>query len=230
VPRRLAHAAGPAASHLGENPTPRSWRNAGTLVGEEAGAAADSGGPGLALALLRGARVAGVDQMAARQPAAAVRLRSQLWLGRGGRRRVPDAAPGESEVWPWRSTPLPALLELVLAAAGNPQERPRTAAVDGRGASGTSTLAARLSALAPASTVVHTDDLAWHEPLLGSGYLWPTTCCAPCTRGRALAYRPPQWERRGRNGVIAVPAGLDVVLVEGPGASQREHADCVRRC
>ena len=135
--------------------------------------------------------------------------------------------PGEPEAGPWRPAPLPALLDLVLGAAGSPRDRPRIVAVDGRGASGTSTLAARLGALAPASAVVHTDDLAWHEPLFGWGHLLAEDVLGPLRDGRALSYRPPQWERRGRTGVIAVPAGLDVVLVEGTGASQREHADLV---
>ena len=48
----------------------------------------------------------------------------------------------------------------------------------------------------------------------------------PLREGRSLSYRPPQWAQRGRDGVIAVPAGLHVV-VKGTGASQREHADLV---
>jgi len=141
---------------------------------------------------------------------------------------VPLTLPaGEPEAGSWRPTPLAALLELVLAAAGHPQGRPRIVAVDGRGASGRSTLAARVSALAPASAVVHTDDLAWHEPLFGWGQLLADVVLRPLHEGRALAYRPPQWKRRGRNRVIAVPAGLDVVIVEGTGASQREHADLI---
>ena len=134
---------------------------------------------------------------------------------------------GEPEAGPWRPVPLTALLELVLTAAGDPRGRPRVIAVDGRGASGKSTLAARLCALAPASAVVHTDDLAWHEPLFGWGHLLADDVLRPLREGRALSYRPPQWERRGRSGIIAVPAGLDVVLVEGTGASHREHADLV---
>lgn len=134
---------------------------------------------------------------------------------------------GEPEAGPWRPVPLTALLELVLTAAGDPRGRPRVIAVDGRGASGKSTLAARLCALAPASAVVHTDDLAWHEPLFAWGHLLADDVLRPLHEGRALSYRPPQWERRGRDGVIAVPAGSDVVIVEGTGASHREHADLI---
>ncbi|WP_448616355.1 hypothetical protein [Modestobacter sp. URMC 112] len=94
--------------------------------------------------------------------------------------------PGEPEAGPWRPAPLPALLDLVLTAAGNPEDRPRIVAVDGRGASGKSTLAARLGALVPASAVVHTDDLAWHEPLFGWGHLLADDVLRPLREGRAL--------------------------------------------
>ncbi|MBM7806184.1 hypothetical protein JOD57_002021 [Geodermatophilus bullaregiensis] len=140
---------------------------------------------------------------------------------------TPTLPAGEPEAGPWRPVPVPALLDLVLAAAGDPRGRPRIVAVDGRGASGTSTLAARLSALAPASAVVHTDDLAWHEPLFAWGHLLADGVLRPLHEGRGLSYRPPQWDRRGRDGVVAVPPGSDLVIVEGTGASHREHADLV---
>jgi hypothetical protein len=73
---------------------------------------------------------------------------------------------GEPAAGPWRGAGRRAA-GIVLAAAGDPAGRPRIVAVDGRGASGTSTLAARLHRQAPASAVVHTDDVAWHEPLHG---------------------------------------------------------------
>lgn len=119
------------------------------------------------------------------------------------------------------------LLDLVLASAGSPAGRPRIIAIDGRAASGTSTLAERLRLLAPRSAVVHTDDLAWHEPLFDWGHLLADDVLRPLHRGAGVCYRPPQWVRRGREGAIAVPAGLDVVLVEGTGASQRAYVDLV---
>ena len=135
--------------------------------------------------------------------------------------------PGEPEAGPWERVTMQALLNMVLAAAGSPSGRPRIVAIDGRGASGKSTLWARLQALAPASTVVHTDDLAWHEPLFAWGPLLAEGILRPLHPGQALSYRPPQWERRGRAGSIVVPADSDVVFVEGTGASQREHAELV---
>lgn len=135
--------------------------------------------------------------------------------------------PGEPQAGPWNRVTVQALLRRVLAAAGSPPGRPRIVAIDGRGASGKSTLAARLHALAAASAVVHTDDMAWHEPLFGWGHLLADDVLRPLHQGRALSYRPPQWEQRGRAGAIVIPAGTDIVFVEGTGASQREHTDLI---
>ncbi len=93
---------------------------------------------------------------------------------------------GEPEPGSWRTVPLPELLRLVLCAAGQPHGRPRIIAVDGRGASGKSTLADQLHALAPGSAVVHTDDLAWHEPLFGWGHLLADGVLRPLQAGRGV--------------------------------------------
>lgn len=37
-----------------------------------------------------------------------------------------------------------------------------------------------------------------------------------------MSYRPPGWIERERPGAIVVPAGLDLVVVEGVGAGRRE--------
>lgn len=135
--------------------------------------------------------------------------------------------PGEPDAGPWRVVTLDDLLRLVRAAAGRPVGRPAIVAVDGRSASGKSTLAARLHAHTPSSAVVHTDDLAWHEPLFGWGHLLADDVLAPLRAGRPVAFTPPQWRSRGRDGGVVVPAGLDQVIVEGVGASHREHAPLV---
>ena len=132
--------------------------------------------------------------------------------------------PGEPAAGPWRRVTVTELLGLVLATAGEPSGRPWVVAVDGRGASGKSTLARRLCAASPRSTVVHTDDLAWHEPFFGWGHLLGALL-EGVRRGDDVAYQPPQWRQRGRDGVITVPPGLDMVIVEGTGASQ--HPDLV---
>ncbi|MBC7292137.1 MAG: hypothetical protein H5T83_12490 [Actinotalea sp.] len=105
--------------------------------------------------------------------------------------------------------------------------RPRVVAVDGRSASGKSTLAARLHRAVPRSVVVSTDDLAWHEPLFGWGRLLADDVLRPLREGRAVSFRPPQWVARGRDGGIEVPTDLDLVVVEGNGASPAEHPGLV---
>lgn len=135
--------------------------------------------------------------------------------------------PGEPAVADWRVVRVDALVELLASRVGAVRGRPRIVAVDGRSASGKSTLASRLHRAVPRSAVVTTDDLAWHEPLYAWGDLLADGVLRPLREGRALAYRPPQWGVRGREGAIEVPAGLDLVVVEGTGASHREHAGLV---
>lgn len=135
--------------------------------------------------------------------------------------------PGEPAVAQWRVLRVDALVELLAVGAGPVRGRPCIVAVDGRSASGKSTLASRLHRAVPRSAVVHTDDLAWHEPLYAWGHLLADDVLRPLREGRGLAYRPPQWDARGREGAIEVAAGLDLVVVEGTGASHREHAGLV---
>lgn len=49
----------------------------------------------------------------------------------------------------------------------------------------------------------------------------------PLHRGAPVRFRPSAWAQHGREGAIEVPAGLDLVIVEGTGASQREVAQLV---
>lgn len=46
-------------------------------------------------------------------------------------------------------------------------------------------------------------------------------------RGEAVHLRPPAWEAHDRAGKIFLPTGLELVVVEGVGASQREHAELI---
>ncbi|GAA1432910.1 hypothetical protein GCM10009616_23600 [Microlunatus lacustris] len=52
------------------------------------------------------------------------------------------------------------------------------------------------------------------RPLLVDGVLTPVRA------GRAVAFRRPQWEARSRPGAVAVPAGIDHLLVEGVGVGR----------
>ncbi len=92
--------------------------------------------------------------------------------------------------------------------------------MDGRSASGKSTLAERLHAAVPASAVVHTDDVAWYESFFGWDELLVAGVLEPLHRGRAACYRPPAWVRRGRSGALEISAGRALVVVEGVGAAR----------
>lgn len=130
---------------------------------------------------------------------------------------------GEPVVDLWRAVDEREFVELVMSCAGTPAGRPRIVAVDGRGAAGKSTLAARLTNAVHASAVVHTDDLAWNEPFFAWGHLL-TSVLKPLHDGHPVHLSPPAWASHGRAGAIHVPSGLDLVVVEGVGASQFEHA------
>ena len=102
-------------------------------------------------------------------------------------------------------------------------------AVDGRGGAGKSTLAQLLLPhLAPAA-VVHTDDVAWHEPFFGWGHLLAHDILEPLHQGLAVSFRPPAWPAHGRQGTIEIPAGLRAVIIEGTGADQRRFAEQIDR-
>ena len=127
---------------------------------------------------------------------------------------------GEPAFGPWRAQPLAALAAR-LAGDGAPAGRAHVIAVDGRSASGKTTLAARLAASLPRAAVVHTDDVAWHHGFFSWAELLATGVLEPVHRGEPVAFRPPPWDERGRPGAVAVPAGTAVVIVEGVGAGRR---------
>lgn len=144
--------------------------------------------------------------------------------------------PEEPPAGPWEAVSpadLAARVEGLAARArerggGHPAsgglDRPVLVAIDGRGASGKSSLTAALADLLGAA-VVHTDDLAWHAPMFGWGHLLRDDVLAPLARGEGVSFRPPAWEAKGREGQIVVPPGSGLVLVEGTGAAQRDVAD-----
>ena len=134
--------------------------------------------------------------------------------------------PGEPAVEHWDAAGRAEFVDLVRKAGGSPAARPQIVAVDGRGAAGKSTLATWLHEAAPASAILHTDDLAWNEPFFAWGHLL-LQVLQQLHRGEPVHLRPPAWCEHGRQGEIHLPAGLDLVVVEGVGASQREHADLI---
>jgi hypothetical protein len=130
--------------------------------------------------------------------------------------RPEEPFAGQFEPWP-----LTRLADAV-ASANADSPAPAVVAVDGRGASGKSTLARALASALPAAVVVHTDDVAWHHSFFDWADLMLSGVLAPALAGRAVAYRPPAWDEHGRPGAIEIPAGSRVVLVEGTGAARRE--------
>ncbi len=128
----------------------------------------------------------------------------------------------EPAAHPWRVATLAELLEVIFDASEAPEGRPRVVAVDGRGASGKSTLAKRLGAAGFTAAVVSTDDVAWYHSFFDWAELLATGVLEPARRGEPVSYRPPAWQQRGRAGAIEVPAGRQLLLVEGVGAGRRE--------
>jgi hypothetical protein len=121
---------------------------------------------------------------------------------------------GEPEAGPWRAVPAGEVFDLL--------GRPRILAVDGRSGGGKTTVANRLAAAVPGSTVLHTDDVAWYHAFFDWADLMRDGILAPLQNGGPVAYRPPAWDERGREGAITVPAGCPLVIVEGVGIGRRE--------
>jgi energy-coupling factor transporter ATP-binding protein EcfA2 len=127
----------------------------------------------------------------------------------------------EPAAGPWQVETVDDVVRALQEATGRPAGRPAIVAVDGRSGSGKSTFARLLHEAMPASAIVHTDDVAWQEPYFAWAPLLARGVLEPLRAGRAVAYRPPAWEARERDGHIAVPAGLELVIVEGVGSAQR---------
>lgn len=128
---------------------------------------------------------------------------------------------GEPLVPAWFRQPWADLAGELMRTAGEVGPRPVVLAVDGRSGSGKSTTAARLAAAVPGAVIVHTDDVAWWESFFDWDGLLAAGVLLPARRGDAVRFRPPAWDRRGRDGAIEVPAGTPLVVVEGVGASRR---------
>ncbi len=139
--------------------------------------------------------------------------------------RPPVAGPvlreGEPAAGPWSEVTVESLLAL-LERSAVPSGRPRVVAISGRGGSGKSTLVARLARAAPHSAVVCTDDVAWHHSFFDWSDLLIDGVLRPARQGRAVHYRPPTWDQRGRTGAIEVPAATRWLFIEGTGAARRE--------
>ncbi len=125
--------------------------------------------------------------------------------------------PGEPAAGPWQVEPFDAFARSLHG---------RVIAVNGRGGSGKTTLAARLHKAIPGTAVVHTDDIAWWHSRFGWDDLMIDGVLTPLRQDRAVRYQPPAWKTRDRTGFIEVPAGARLI-VEGVGASRRELAHLI---
>ncbi len=123
----------------------------------------------------------------------------------------------------WRMIAVETLWAMI--RAHRREDGPLIVAVDGRGASGKSTLADRLAATATGCTVVHTDDLAWNEPLFAWFHLLRDGILEPARRRQPVSFVPPAWPQHGRQGTIEIPASTEVLIVEGVGAAHAAVAD-----
>lgn len=132
--------------------------------------------------------------------------------------------PGETEAVGWRVVTVLDTVRRLRDASPDVTGRPRVIAVDGRGGAGKTMLAERLCAAVPASAVVHTDDVAWNHACFDWGALLVEHVLEPLCRGEAVDFRPDAWVAHGRPGSIVVPAGADVVWVEGSGVIRAELA------
>jgi hypothetical protein len=121
---------------------------------------------------------------------------------------------GEPAAGPWRAVPAAEVLALL--------GRPRVLAVDGRSGGGKTTVARRLAAAVPGATVLHTDDVAWYHAFFDWADLMRDGILAPLRAGEDVAYRPPAWDQRGRDGAITASAASPLVIVEGVGIGRRE--------
>ena len=77
----------------------------------------------------------------------------------------------------------------------------------------------------PDSAVVGTDDIAWNHSIFDWAEPLIDGVLRPYRAGSAVAYRPPGWVRHGREGAVEVADTVQLLIIEGVGASRTELTD-----
>lgn len=132
--------------------------------------------------------------------------------------------PGEPEAVGWRVVTVLDAVRQLRDSSPDVTGRPRVIAIDGRGGAGKTTLAERLQRAVPNSAIVHSDDVAWNHAYFDWGAVLVENILRPLHRGAAVDFRPEAWISHGRPGSIVIPAGVDVVWVEGTGTIRAQLA------
>jgi len=104
---------------------------------------------------------------------------------------VTSPGPGEPLAGPWQVIEIAELLDVIFASAPEPVGRSCVLAIDGRSGSGKSTLADRIHRAMAPSTIVHTDDIAWHHDFFDWSHLLVEGVLRPVWNGQAVCYQPP---------------------------------------
>lgn len=155
--------------------------------------------------------------------------------------------PEEPNLGPWKVESVREFVRRLADDSLNVPARPHVVAIDGRSASGKTTLATLISRAVLGSVVVHTDDIPSTGNWLGrdahspphiesatqrSFYDWTErlleNVLMPARTGQAVRYRPQAWEDWFREeGAIEVPSGCPTLILEGVGAGRRELTHAV---
>ena len=96
--------------------------------------------------------------------------------------------------------------------------------IDGRSATGKTTLAKHLQNHDPNIAIIHTDNIAWRTAILDWTHLLEDGITRPYRAGHAINYRPPAWDHHNRPGAIEAPAETTTLIIEGVGICRDAHA------
>lgn len=137
--------------------------------------------------------------------------------------------PGEVEAGGWQVEKTSDVIGRLIEASSSVVGRPRVIGIDGRGGAGKTVIAGRLQTVVPSSAIVHTDHVAWGYSIFGWGTRMIDNVLRPLHRGELVDVdlRPSDNTDPQLPGVIQIPAGLDVVWVEGVGIIRDELADWI---